>query len=682
MANTRRERKKRSISKKKTRSTLKSKRRVGGKKYGEGAVGIVYSYDKQNDEDNEHFLEFLNNTKQNQFYVYVAKKGNVKVVNETKTKSFFNNIEGKNDLAVKIFPNDKKLEEELIETRKVMDIYSDVMSDFVTINSIASDEKIYGVKIDKNSYGIISRAANPDVISTFTNHKENIINAEKVKQFISDIMESIVFLNYKKHYHNDIKLPNIVYCSSTDKYTLIDWGTLSKIENDEQAKLDRNHRGDPIFAHPLKIHLTTDPNVSNSESFGIKKNISKNIFGIEKKNYQVKTLEVETSKTYSRLNDAKKQKYVSAMNPLHTGKARSDYDVFGCNKSEIDCHKNKYYMILSDAIQKKYNILDTYFRNGGVTGTLYKNYDQYSFGVTLFMVYVHLISVEGIKDDEGILNELPLAINTLTKLGIIGDDESFYKNQPSGDPTTNSILKIIQNARNRIDKININGKYLIDFQKYLEDAKNKQLITNKIEPDECPICIEQLVDSDPITILTCGHKFHKDCIKKWCKTISKTCPNCRQKTCPNCRQKETCKNKEPKIKVPGSYDINITSNNNNQYVTVSLVEEKNKTLHSFFEYNSSKAVTYDDMVKNLESEIRVYKVYKYPDLSKDNYFEGDKFVYNYEPYTVTEESKRYLGYGEVLITTYATNTNQIKFQFDVTFAGGEIVVKKKKKKQI
>ena len=43
---------------------------------------------------------------------------------------------------------------------------------------------------------------------------------------------------------------------------------------------------------------------------------------------------------------------------------------------------------------------------------------------------------------------------------------------------------------------------------------------------ECSICLNELKIDDNITILSCKHYYHKECISQWFKK-SKTCPLCR-----------------------------------------------------------------------------------------------------------------------------------------------------------
>jgi hypothetical protein len=48
--------------------------------------------------------------------------------------------------------------------------------------------------------------------------------------------------------------------------------------------------------------------------------------------------------------------------------------------------------------------------------------------------------------------------------------------------------------------------------------------------DPCAICLEEIEEKGEVSIqvetLKCKHKFHKNCVKEWCK-IKSTCPTCR-----------------------------------------------------------------------------------------------------------------------------------------------------------
>jgi E3 ubiquitin-protein ligase Arkadia len=48
----------------------------------------------------------------------------------------------------------------------------------------------------------------------------------------------------------------------------------------------------------------------------------------------------------------------------------------------------------------------------------------------------------------------------------------------------------------------------------------------KPTPDECCICLADIEEGDPSTVLACEHVFHTPCIKTWLKEKNK-CPLCR-----------------------------------------------------------------------------------------------------------------------------------------------------------
>ena len=54
----------------------------------------------------------------------------------------------------------------------------------------------------------------------------------------------------------------------------------------------------------------------------------------------------------------------------------------------------------------------------------------------------------------------------------------------------------------------------------------------KVEKDDCVICLETMERYDIcITLITCKHTFHRDCLKRWFSTgTKKLCPICRRPT--------------------------------------------------------------------------------------------------------------------------------------------------------
>jgi hypothetical protein len=52
-------------------------------------------------------------------------------------------------------------------------------------------------------------------------------------------------------------------------------------------------------------------------------------------------------------------------------------------------------------------------------------------------------------------------------------------------------------------------------------------IKNEIDDKDCSICLNEFDDDCEISILTCTHIFHKDCMIEWGK-YKQSCPVCRE----------------------------------------------------------------------------------------------------------------------------------------------------------
>lgn len=53
------------------------------------------------------------------------------------------------------------------------------------------------------------------------------------------------------------------------------------------------------------------------------------------------------------------------------------------------------------------------------------------------------------------------------------------------------------------------------------------LFTDIRSNEVCSICLEKFTQNEEISLLTCKHQFHKQCVEKWFKKDT-SCPICRQ----------------------------------------------------------------------------------------------------------------------------------------------------------
>ena len=88
------------------------------------------------------------------------------------------------------------------------------------------------------------------------------------------------------------------------------------------------------------------------------------------------------------------------------------------------------------------------------------------------------------------------------------------------DDTEDKFLSTSRHDESRVDILGWHGRSLKD------------------DPPECPICADDLLQSDPDGapyILKCGHAFHEKCIRTWYETSRRTYP-LKPPLCPYCRK--------------------------------------------------------------------------------------------------------------------------------------------------
>jgi len=109
----------------------------------------------------------------------------------------------------------------------------------------------------------------------------------------------------------------------------------------------------------------------------------------------------------------------------------------------------------------------------------------------------------------------------------------------------------------------------IELENITQESEREETCV-AVEIPECCICMEQIVCQEEIT--SCGHKFHTDCIHKWCET-NNNCPMCR--TCnpiglmehPTTSTGNTGENRNYYY---NNYINNINNNIHNEYININI----------------------------------------------------------------------------------------------------------------
>jgi len=61
---------------------------------------------------------------------------------------------------------------------------------------------------------------------------------------------------------------------------------------------------------------------------------------------------------------------------------------------------------------------------------------------------------------------------------------------------------------------------------------NNDTTVPMITPNECTICLTEIIEDEDVKKLPCNHQFHSDCINQWFDQGNNTCPNCRADATP------------------------------------------------------------------------------------------------------------------------------------------------------
>jgi hypothetical protein len=192
----------------------------GGEFLGEGAQGKAYNAGCGTKGDS--LCTLLTESAITEITLY-TEKGPVHIKSPEDISEFVNYTKDMRGAIAKLFKykgktskmaHDKLLEE-IDSNKRIATLYGKEAERFTTVAPIRGykDHTLYGA--------YLKLSGKPDIYTVF-GLKCNNKYTMHLKRLLLDILGSLVILNAKDYYHNDIKLDNMVQCG--DMYKLIDWG--------------------------------------------------------------------------------------------------------------------------------------------------------------------------------------------------------------------------------------------------------------------------------------------------------------------------------------------------------------------------------------------------------------------------------------------------------------------------
>ena len=350
-------------------------------------------------------------------YTFKNVTDNDQIINWLKDISTHTDIPNTQRLA-KIFTDKNAFLLELIENRNVYNILKAINPSLVNDISTLEDD----VNIGENSFSGIEIKKQKNILNPFDNNTFYVLFTKKcipyphyiltdenqdetkisMKNFMINILESIKTINEKDYYHNDIKLSNIVYDKTQNKFKLIDWGASKTIPNDIDNGLEQCvYRGDPIFSSLYKMYIRyTTYNLSEKLLFP--RNNMKNPGYVA--SVPLTTLKFDTNtfdKGYFQLNlknrvlSGKKPKddlkYYYAPDPKVPSQTFAQQSIKNLLNYQSDIFLTKVKPIPNADENTNYEIKKTLFEK------YRKSFDLHMFGMTIFhAVYIFDLNTEWI----------------------------------------------------------------------------------------------------------------------------------------------------------------------------------------------------------------------------------------------------------------------------------------------
>lgn len=209
----------------------------GGKKYGEGVVGVTFdACHPQATIDTDTFCKLPALRQATRITLYGGSLKKEKVIQrKIDLEKFRAHLEGLDEYVVKVFKSrgntEQAFHEELTSIRQVCKVFSkDQLAKYTALasNALTFQRMTYiGMSTDNGVFATFARRCQGDLMS----HAVGKVTNATVKKLIDDIKPALDVMAKKNFAHCDLKPDNIVYCTTSKRFKLIDWGLSRPLTN-------------------------------------------------------------------------------------------------------------------------------------------------------------------------------------------------------------------------------------------------------------------------------------------------------------------------------------------------------------------------------------------------------------------------------------------------------------------
>ena len=238
----------------------RTRRNIGGALLGEGVQGKTY--DLGCDTEGESMCLMLENNNVSEIRLELEDGSFFSLQTKEDIDDFINFLHTVTGKIAKIFKPvgffstktlQNKLDEEIEFNKSVNKLYGRTARRYVTSDPLKGFRKlsIVGAIMTVKGQGLF--------FVVFGTKCTNVYDID-IKQFVIDILLSLVKLEESGYFHNDIKLDNIVRCS--ERYKLIDWG---KLGTEKQI-------GTTMFTSPAKLYINGYSQIVSRNTFRLSRN--------------------------------------------------------------------------------------------------------------------------------------------------------------------------------------------------------------------------------------------------------------------------------------------------------------------------------------------------------------------------------------------------------------------------